>query len=72
MEFSGAIKQLRGVCLGAAILVNSCIPFSGQKKYRVEVEVAGFGRVTTRASGEAPLGRMKRSGGLLLGTRVAL
>lgn len=73
IEWSGAIKQLRGALLGVAILVKSYIPFSGQNKYRLEVEVARFGKVTTRASGEAPTGRTNSSGGLLpLGSRMAL
>lgn len=59
------MSQLRDVALGAAILVNSYAPVSGQMRYRVDFEYRGFSRNTTLASGVALFGRMSTLGGLV-------
>jgi hypothetical protein len=60
---SGASSQLRGVVFGAAIRVNSKIPRVGQIMYRSSEMYRGFVRVTIRAFGVRPSGRIKTRGG---------
>ena len=52
------MSQLRGIDFGAAILVNSYIPVSGQTRYLDGLPVLGCGRETIRASGVALDGKI--------------
>lgn len=53
-----SINQLRGIVFGAAILVNSYNPVSGQIRYFVGLPDFGCGKLAIRASFDAFEGRI--------------